>query len=78
MLFIDEPLAARLCELLFDDGSTTSHIAYHMRALAHAGVVAKVKDEPVRGATQSFYQLPPIERFKEDRDRCGSPSKQNG
>jgi hypothetical protein len=77
MLFIDRPLSARSCEHLFDNGSGVSLIAYHMRAMADAGVVAKVKDKPVRGAVQSFYQLPPVDRFLEDSDTHKSPIRQD-
>ena len=57
MLWVEEPLSARLIELLLDDGTDLTLLAYHLRCLAEAGVVTKVRAEPVRGVVQTYYEL---------------------
>ena len=57
MQWIEEPLSPRQLDRIFDEEFGLSLVAYHMRTLADAGVVKRVRQEPVRGALQSFYAL---------------------
>jgi len=59
MLWIEEPLSAKTIERIMDNGTTVSVIAYHMRTMARAGVVAKKRAQQVRGVTETFYVLAP-------------------
>lgn len=55
--WIAVPLSPRELDRLFDEELGVSLISYHMRTLADAGVVEKVRQQSVRGALQSFYTL---------------------
>jgi hypothetical protein len=63
LIWVDEPLSASLIERLMDDGTTLPLISYHMRTLAGVGIVVNVKEEPVRGAVQTYYRLQPASTF---------------
>jgi hypothetical protein len=58
LLWVDEPLSAKELDLVFDEEWGLSLVAYHLRKLAALGVVEPVRQEPVRGALQTFYALP--------------------
>ncbi len=54
--WIDQPLAAVELRESFDIKKlSTSHIAYHLAVLARAGVIVKVGEQRVRGATKKSY-----------------------
>lgn len=55
--WIGVPLSPKELDRLFDKEFGVSLVSYHMRTLADAGVVEKVRQQSVRGAVQSFYTL---------------------
>jgi len=57
MEWVDVPLSPRELDRLFDEQFGVSLISYHMRTLMDVGVVEKVRQQPVRGAVQTFYAL---------------------
>ena len=57
MEWVEVPVSPRGLDRIFDEELGVSLIAYHMRTLADIGVVEKVRQEPVRGALQTFYSL---------------------
>jgi hypothetical protein len=57
MSWIDEPLAPRDLDLLFEEEFGVSLVAYHMGVLSDYGVVEKVGSELVRGVVKTFYVL---------------------
>jgi hypothetical protein len=59
MLWIDRPLSSSELTKLFgcQPEVEVGHVAYHVRCLAEAGVLTKVRTRQVRGATQTFYSL---------------------
>jgi hypothetical protein len=59
MEWVDVPLSPRELDRIFDEEFGVSTVSYHMRTLADAGVVKKVRQRPVRGALQTFYALSP-------------------
>lgn len=56
--WIGEPLSAKELDAVFDEEWGLSLVAYHLRTLAELGAVEQVRQEPVRGALQTFYGLP--------------------
>jgi DNA-binding transcriptional ArsR family regulator len=64
------PLRVRIYQLVDDRGemspmemaralgSTVEIVAYHVRVLVDAGVLALAGTKPVRGAVQHFYEIP--------------------
>jgi hypothetical protein len=63
MLWVDEPLSARLLERMVDDGTSVSLLSYHLRTLAESGILVVVREQPVRGTTQTYFRLQPASRF---------------
>jgi len=63
MLWIDEPMSAKLIERSMNDGTSVSLISYHLRSLEDVGIVVDVLSEPVRGAVQTFFRLQPTSAF---------------
>jgi len=61
MLWIEVPLSPKELDRIFDEQFGVSLVSYHMRTLADAGVVERVRQQAVRGAVQSFYTLAPKE-----------------
>ena len=57
MEWINEPLAPKELDQIFDEEFGLSLVAYHTRKLADVGAVEKIRQRPVRGALQSFYVL---------------------
>jgi len=57
MDWVGVPLSPREIVLIFDKQTGVSAVSYHMRALAEAGAVEVVRQQPVRGALQTFYAL---------------------
>jgi DNA-binding transcriptional ArsR family regulator len=57
MVWIELPLSPKELDRMFDEQFGVSLVSYHMRTLAGAGVVEKVRQQSVRGALQSFYRL---------------------
>lgn len=57
MQWIAVPLSPKELDRLFDEEFGVSLVSYHMRTLAAAGVVERVRQQSVRGAVQSFYTL---------------------
>jgi len=55
--WVEVPLSPRDLDRLFYEQFGVSGVAYHMRTLARAGVVEKVRRRPVRGAVETFYAL---------------------
>lgn len=63
LIWVDEPLSAKLIEKLMDDGTDLPLVSYHMRTLADLGILVNVKEEPVRGTVQTYYRLQPASAF---------------
>lgn len=57
MEWIEVPLSPKELDRIFDEEFGVSLVSYHMRTLAGAGVVERVRQQSVRGALQSFYAL---------------------
>jgi hypothetical protein len=57
MEWMEQPLAPRDLDRMFDEQFGVSLVSYHMRTLAEVGAVEKVRQRPVRGALQTFYAL---------------------
>lgn len=57
-LWIDEPFSPKHLEEMSDGEIGVSLAAYHMRTLAQHGLLEISHQRPVRGALQTFYQLP--------------------
>src|SRR4029077_11552009 len=57
MQWIEVPLSPKELDRLFDEEFGVSLVSYHMRTLADAGVVERVRQAAVRGAVQTFYTL---------------------
>jgi len=55
--WIEVPLSPKELDLIFEKEFGVSLVSYHMRTLMDVGVVERVRQEPVRGAVQSFYTL---------------------
>jgi hypothetical protein len=55
--WIDQPLSARIIQLIMDGSASVALIAYHLRQLGALSVVEHVGDKVVRGAVQRFYRL---------------------
>jgi hypothetical protein len=61
MEWIGVPLSPKELDRIFDEEFGVSLVSYHMRTLAGASVVEKVRQQPVRGAMQNFYALSAME-----------------
>jgi hypothetical protein len=57
MEWVEVPLSPRELDHMFDEQFGVSLVSYHMRTLAEVGAVEKVRQQPVRGALQTFYSL---------------------
>jgi hypothetical protein len=57
MQWIGVPVSPKELDRIFDEQFGVSLVSYHMRTLADVGVVARVRQQSVRGAVQSFYAL---------------------
>ena len=57
MQWIGVPLSPKELDRIFDEQFGVSLVSYHMRTLADAGAVKRVRQQAVRGAVQSFYVL---------------------
>jgi hypothetical protein len=57
MEWVEVPVSPRELDRIFEEQFGVSLVAYHMRTLAEAGVVEKVRQQAVRGALQTFYSL---------------------
>jgi DNA-binding transcriptional ArsR family regulator len=57
--WIGVPLSATDLDRLLGGRIGVSLLSYHLRKLAEVGAIERVRQEPVRGAVQSFYALPP-------------------
>jgi len=55
--WIEVPLSPKELDRIFNEDYGVSLVSYHMRTLMDVGVVERVRQEAVRGATQSFYTL---------------------
>jgi hypothetical protein len=55
MLWIDRPLSATDLAKSFDREFGLSHISYHLKTLAKAGVLKSTGQRQVRGTTETFY-----------------------
>ncbi len=55
LLWIGVPISASELTEVFEGEFSLSLIAYHVKKLAEAGVLAQVQQRQVRGATQRFY-----------------------
>lgn len=58
LLWIDEPLSASDIRKMSDKDYSLGYICYHVKELAKGGVIKKVGQRKVRGATEKFYELP--------------------
>jgi len=59
LLYMERELSpVEMSKLLEDPKLGLSHVAYHMRSLANAGILVKAGTRRVRGATETFYRLP--------------------
>lgn len=56
-VFIDRPLSALLVYEALSRSSSFETVAYHVRRLAHTGVLEELYSEPRRGAIEHFYGL---------------------
>jgi hypothetical protein len=57
MAWIGEPLSATDLDRILSGALGVSLISYHLRKLAELKAIEKVRQEPVRGAIQSYYVL---------------------
>jgi DNA-binding transcriptional ArsR family regulator len=57
MEWIEVPVSPKELDRAFDEEFGVSLVSYHMRTLADAGLVERVRQQSVRGAVQSFYTL---------------------
>jgi hypothetical protein len=61
MVYMEVTLSPRELDRMFDEQFGVSLISYHMRTLAEAGAVERVRQRPVRGSVETFYALSPCE-----------------
>lgn len=61
-LWVDRPLSSRELDLMFEEEYGVSLVAYHVRGLTTADILQVVRQEPARGAIQTWYRLrkPPL------------------
>jgi DNA-binding transcriptional ArsR family regulator len=57
MSWIGLPLSATDLDRVLRGQVGVSLLSYHLRKLAEVGAIKRVRQEPVRGAVQSFYAL---------------------
>lgn len=57
MRWVDLPLSPSEIRLMLGGDYSTSHVAYHARALAGAGIIKLIDTEAVRGSTRHLYIL---------------------
>jgi DNA-binding transcriptional ArsR family regulator len=57
MSWIGEPLSATDLDRILNGNLGVSLISYHLRKLAGLKAIEKVRQEPVRGAIQTYYVL---------------------
>jgi hypothetical protein len=57
MLWIGEPMSAKELDYVLDEQWGLSLVAYHLRRLLEFGAIEPVRQQPVRGALQTFYAL---------------------
>ena len=57
MEWVAVPVSPRELDRIFDEEFGVSLVSYHMRTLEDVGAVTKVRQQPVRGAVQTFYAL---------------------
>jgi predicted transcriptional regulator len=55
MAWIGRPLSASELDKVFDSRFGVSQVSYHVRTLAEAGVIRKVRQEQVRGSIKTFF-----------------------
>jgi DNA-binding transcriptional ArsR family regulator len=55
--WIGLPLSATDLDRILGGQIGVSLLSYHLRKLAEVGAIERVRQEPVRGAVQSFYAL---------------------
>jgi DNA-binding transcriptional ArsR family regulator len=58
MSWVDQPLSATDLDRILHGHAGVSLLSYHLRKLAELGAIERVRQEPVRGAVQTFYALP--------------------
>ena len=63
MCWVGEPLSSTLINSLTGKKHGVQALSYHMRVLAEAGVIRKVAERPVRGATEKLYRLQPTHNY---------------
>jgi hypothetical protein len=56
--WIGEPLSASDLKMVLDERLTLQFVSYHVIKLAKIGVLVKVRERQVRGATEKFYFFP--------------------
>jgi hypothetical protein len=61
MRWIDRPISPSQLVHVFDGSTYLPSIAYHVRHLRKLGVIRESWSRPVRGATERFYQLAPVD-----------------
>jgi len=57
--WIGLPLSATDLDRILRGQIGVSLLSYHLRKLTEVGAIERVRQEPVRGAVQSFYALAP-------------------
>jgi len=57
MIWIDQPLSATDLDRILQGEFGVSLLSYHLRKLGELEIIAPVRRETVRGATQTFYAL---------------------
>jgi hypothetical protein len=65
---IDRPISANQLAWVFYEPSNLSLVAYHLRHLRKLGVVRQSWSRRVRGATERFYRLAPVDEANSRRD----------
>lgn len=59
MSWIALPLSATDLDRILHGHIGVSLLSYHLRKLTEVGAISRVRQEPVRGAVQTFYALNP-------------------
>jgi DNA-binding transcriptional ArsR family regulator len=57
MTWVEEPLSATDLDRVLRGQLGVSLLSYHLRKLAELNIIKRVRQEQVRGAVQTFYEL---------------------